>query len=195
MTPAADVQRYLSAAWQLMLGRREGLDGLDLSVDGFWNSFYAMIVAFPALVVGWVSLANQLGGAELGSRVSVLVRLGVIDFMAWTIPLALLAVVSKPAGIAHRYIPYVVASNWGSALLIWAMAPLSVAELVFPDTGGVLDLVSFVVFVTTLVLSWRLTRTSLDMGPAVAAAVFGGIFTVSLVLILGLQTALGLTAQ
>lgn len=190
MPSSAEIQQYFSGAWQLMLGRPEGLHRLDLTTDGFWNSFYAMIVSVPALAVGWVSLANRLGGPDLGDRVAMLLWLGTIDFLAWTVPLALLAAVARPAGFAHRFIPYVVASNWGSALLIWVMVPLSVVELVFPGASDLANALSLVAFVAVMVLAWRLTNASLGLGAGVASAVFGGTFVVSLVLILTLQPGL-----
>ena len=35
----------LTGAWRLMLGKADGLRLLDLSADGFWNSFFAIVVA------------------------------------------------------------------------------------------------------------------------------------------------------
>jgi hypothetical protein len=195
MPSGAEVQQYLSGAWRLMLGREDGLDRLDLSVDGFWNSFFAMIVSLPALAVGWVTVANRLGGAEFDSRLGVLARLGVIDFAAWVLPLAALALVARPAGIAHRFIPFVVASNWGSAVLIWLMVPVSVMELMFPGAVEATDAVALLVFIATLVLSWRLTRASLGMGATIASAVFIGVFAVSLAVVLTLQPLFGLSLQ
>ena len=61
MPPGDDIQKYLYGAWQLLLGRREGMKLLDLSADGFWNSFYAIVLALPAMFVGWVSVTNGFG--------------------------------------------------------------------------------------------------------------------------------------
>ena len=55
-----EVQQYLTGALRLMLGKADGLRMLDFSADGFWNSFFAMAVALPALMIGWVGLANEL---------------------------------------------------------------------------------------------------------------------------------------
>lgn len=195
MPSGSEIQLYLSGAWRLMLGREDGLDRLDLSVDGFWNSFFAMVVAVPALAVGWVSVANRIGGAEFEGRVAVLIRLASIDMIAWVAPVAALALVARPAGIMHRFVPYVVASNWGSALLIWFMAPVSVLELVFPGALQAIDALALVVLIASLVLAWRLTRSALGMGTAVASAVFAGTFFVSLIVVLSMQSMFGLSFQ
>lgn len=193
MPSGQDIQTYLGGAWRLMTGREDGLDRLDLSVDGFWNSFFAMVVAFPALTVGWVTLANRIGGTEVAGRFAVVLRLAVIDVAAWVLPIALLAVAVRHVGIAHRFVPYVVASNWGSALLIWLMLPASVLELLFPGATDATDALGLVVFIAALVLSWRLTRAAIGMGAAVATWVFCGMFVASLIVILTLQPLFGVT--
>ena len=45
-----------------------------------------------------------------------------------------------------------------------------------------------------MVLSWRMTNVAIGKGPAVATAVFAGMFLVSLVVLFVLQAAFGLTA-
>lgn len=191
MPSAEEIQRYLTGAWRLATGRTDGLAMLDISADGFWNSFFAIPVAFPALVVGWVSAANGLGGETFGGRLSVLLRLATIDLLTWVVPIALLAVLARPAGIAQRFVPYVVASNWASALFIWMMLPPAIVNLFWPAAQQVTVLVSLLIFGVTLVLSWRLTNAVLGMGAAMASAVFAGMFGASLAILLMLQALFG----
>lgn len=197
MPSGAEIQQYLHAAWRLMLGHEDGLRELDLSADGFWNSFYAMVVSVPALAVGWVTASNAANGpgSVLAERLSYVVRLAGIDAIAWVAPLLALALVARPAGIAHRFVPYVVASNWGSALLIWFMAPVSVIELVLPGASQLTALLALLVMIVSVGLAWRLTRASLGMGAGVASAVFFGTFVVSLGSLLALQAMFGLVPR
>ena len=111
MPSGENIQRNMTGAWQLLLGRPDGLRLLDISADGFWNSFFAMVVAVPALAVGWVAMANDAAAREMGSRLSILGRLALIDGLTWVLPLVALALIARLAGIADRYVPYVVASN------------------------------------------------------------------------------------
>jgi hypothetical protein len=60
MPPAEDIQQFLTGAWRLMMGKPDGIRLLDISADGFWNSFFAIVISLPALVVGWVAIANEL---------------------------------------------------------------------------------------------------------------------------------------
>ncbi|WP_144861332.1 transporter [Mesorhizobium sp. J18] len=197
MPPAEEIQRYLSGAWRLMMGRQDGLRMLDLTVDGFWNSFFAIIVALPALVVGWVAVANDSSLFDPGfaGRLALVIRLAIIDLGAWVLPIAVLALVARPAGIADRFVHYVVATNWASALTLWIMLPPALIRLFWPGATELVTLLSLGLFVVTLVLLWRLTNVAIGKGPAIATSVFCGMFVASLVALFVLQTLLGLSMQ
>lgn len=193
MPSADDIQTYLAGVWKLMNGRSEGLRQLDLSIDGFWNSFFAILVALPALGVGWVSFANELaGGDPFAYRLWILAKLAVVDMVSWVGPIIVFAAVAKPVGLVDRFVPYVVASNWASAAFAWLLLPPSLIDLFWPESVELTDLVSLVVVILTLVLAWRLTNTVIARGAAVATAVFFAMIAVSVTILLVLQPLLGL---
>ncbi|MBX3572799.1 MAG: transporter [Mesorhizobium sp.] len=192
MPSGDDIQAYLAGAWRLMMGKPDGVRALDVSADGFWNSFFAILVAFPALSVSWAALAAELSEDGLGSRYSILLRLAVIDVVAWVLPLLVLGLVARPAGILDRYPHFVVASNWASALLAWLMLPAGLLNLFAPEASDLNNTVSLVVFLAALVLSWRLTNAVLVKGAVVASAVFVGMVFAGIFLIVFLQGLFGL---
>jgi hypothetical protein len=195
MPSAENIQLYLTGAWRMMMGKADGLRLLDLSVDGFWNSFFAIVVALPALIVGWVGVANELSQLPaFGGKLSIVARLAVIDLATWVLPLLVLAAVASRAGIADRFVHLVVASNWASALIVWIMLPASLLGLFWPAASDASALLSLALFMLTMVLSWRMTNVAIGKGPAVATAVFAGMFLVSLIVLFVLQGAFGLTA-
>lgn len=187
-----DIQQYLTGAFRLMMGKPDGVRLLDVSADGFWNSFFAIVVALPALTVGWVAIANTAGDGAVGGRLSIVLRLGLIDVLSWVVPLVALAIVARPAGIAHRYVHYVVASNWASALIVWMMLPLALLNLFLPGLNQVVEAVSLLVFILAMVLVWRMTNAVLAKGPAVATGVFVFVLVISMALLIGLQGLFGL---
>lgn len=194
MPPLEDILRYLAGAWRMMNGKTDGLRAFDISADGFWTSFSAIPVALPALLVGWMGIANGFGGdaAVSESRLSIIARLALIDLGAWILPLAVLALVARPAGVGDRFAHYVIASNWGAALLVWATLPVSLLRL-FGGEGEFATLFSIAVFGVTLVLSWRLTNVAIGKGPAVASAVFTAMLFASVAVLVTLQALLGLS--
>ncbi|CAN0653798.1 Transporter [Nitratireductor aquimarinus] len=194
MPSFAEIQQYFAGVWRMMMGRSEGLRLLDLSADGFWNSFFAILVAFPPLVVGWVTISNELAGGEVvAARFALFNRLMVTDIATWVIPFAILALVARPAGIADRFVHYVVASNWASALFSWITLPAMLIRLFIPAAAELANLLTFIIFIGTLVLSWRLTNAAIGKGPAVASAVFAAMFAASLGVLFTFEGLLGLT--
>lgn len=195
MPPASEVQNYLAGAWRMMCGRTDGLELLDLSADGFWNSFFAILYAAPPMFLGWVVFerVNVLPGVEFfADRVSVIASLALVDLAGWLLPLLGLALVARPAGIAHRFVPYVVASNWGTVILSWLMLPVTLLRVVLPEAGSLTEFLAFVLFVAIIVLDWRLTNVAIARGPAVASMVYVGMLAASFAVLLVLQGLFGL---
>lgn len=188
-----DIQQYLGGAWQLMFGKADGLRRLDLSVDGFWNSFFAMVFALPPLLLMWIALANErmAEGSFRGPRSSLILAYGLIDFAAWILPLIGLAFAARPAGIADRLIAYVVSSNWASAIIAWIMLPIAFLTMFAPGSE-VTDMLLLIVFLATSAMMWRLTNAAIGKGPAVATGVFSAMLVASIATVVILSAVLGI---
>ncbi|MER9524619.1 transporter [Mesorhizobium sp. M0292] len=194
MLSVDETSSSLNGAWRLMLGKADGLRLLDLSADGFWNSFFAIVVAAPAMIVGWVGTANEIGDPNaFAGRLGMLIRLATVDLGSWLLPLFVLALVASRAGIGDRFVHYVVASNWASAITAWMLLPSALIRLFLPSGNPVAELVWLVLVVLSLVLSWRMTNAAIGKGAAVGSAVFAGMLVVSLAVLFGLVALLGIT--
>jgi len=196
MPSADEIQAGLTGAWRMMLGRSDGLSLLDLSADGFWNSFFAMIVALPPLFAMWTSFAVEASPAtaEFGHRMSLLLRMALIDFAAWVVPLVLLASVAARAGIRDRFVHYVVSTNWASGIIAWLLLPPVILRAFAPTATEVSALLSLIVFIASMVFFWRLTNVALAKGAAVATAIFSGMVVVSLAVVYALEWVLAIPA-
>jgi hypothetical protein len=194
LPPAGEVQRSLWGAWRMMMGHADGLRAMDLTVDGFWNSFFAIIVALPALAFSWHVAAGRLAAydGDPGERMSLVVRFAIVDLGSWILPLLALALLARRARIADRFVHYVVATNWASAVIIWIMLVPQIMRLIWPNAEDPITLVALVLFLLTLFLLWRVTNIAIGKGPAMGTAVFSGMFAGSLVVLFTLQPLLGL---
>jgi hypothetical protein len=193
MLSGDETHASLVGAWRLMFGKSDGLRLLNLSADGFWNSFFAIVVAAPALIVGWVELANEIGDPNaFAGRLGMLIRLATVDIGSWVLPLVALALVAPRAGIGGRFVHYVVASNWASAIIAWLMLPSALVRLFLSSASEISSGVSFVLFLLSMVLTWRMTNATIGKGAAVGTAVFVGMFVASLLVLFGLQALLGI---
>ncbi|MGN6466485.1 MAG: transporter [Rhizobiaceae bacterium] len=195
MPSAEEIQQYLYGTWRMMLGKSDGLRALDISVDGFWNSFFAIVIALPALVVNWVTIADSYGdmAQNLDDRFAIFMRLAVIDLAAWLLPLAAFAAIARRVRLADRYVHYVVASNWATAIIAWLMLPPAILLLFLPDATDTAWFLSMVIFIASQIFVWRLTNVAIGKGAATASAVYAGMFAASVAILLVLQWLLGLT--
>ena len=194
MPSSSDIQQYLLGSWRMMNGKADGIRLLDITADGFWNSFSAILVALPALIAGWVVLTNSVAPAAvpLATRLSIMLRLATVDIGAWVVPVIAFMAAARPAGLSDKVAQYVISSNWGTALIAWMMLPPALLRMFFPAADDVASAISIGLFVLSLVFDWRLTNTALGKGGGVATAVFGAMFVVSLVVLYLLQFVLGL---
>ena len=55
MGPFANLPANLSGAWDVMNGRAEGLNKFDLTIDGFWRSFGAIVLILPVALIALAS--------------------------------------------------------------------------------------------------------------------------------------------
>lgn len=194
MPTQEEIQRYVAGAWQMMItARPDGLRLLDISADGFWRSFWALLLALPPMFIAWVAAAPAYVTAEAG-KLSVVLRLGLIDFAVWLVPLVALALLARPIGMADRFAHFVISGNWGGAVIAWLLAPVSLLLLFVPEGegGGLLSLVAFVV---SLTLGWRLAHAALARDWIYTTGVFTGVIVLSLFIVFAMQSALGLVPQ
>ncbi|HHZ07734.1 MAG TPA: transporter [Rhizobiales bacterium] len=191
MADMSEIRRNLTGAWRLMTGRADGLRLLDISADGFWNSFYAIPVALPALAVGWLMTANGIA-ADGGGRLATLAALAVVDLSVWIVPVIVFVAAAPQFGLTNRVAHLVVAYNWGEALMNWLALPVALFLLVFDVSQQTSDALMLLTFIVLTVLGWRLVTTAIGRGAAVGSAVFGGLFVVSVVVLITLERLMGI---
>ncbi|MEJ8570889.1 hypothetical protein [Microbaculum marinum] len=186
MLDADDVQRGLSAAWQLFLGKRDAIRKFDTSFDGFWRSFAAVILVLPiyVLYVGAerrmiiAELPLDATFAELTFALTRLVAL-VLDWVAFPIVAFLLA---RPLGFAGRYVRLIVAFNWGGPIVsvIVALPAILYAFGIIPQFAA--SLLLFLALVLAVRFRFITAKAALDCGFGLAAGLVALEFLLSLVL-------------
>ena len=168
------ILNYFSGAAMLMSGRGEGLRRLNLSADGFWQSFSAILVALPPMALSWI----EFEGVERQDPVDDAGALTIYgahvfaDLLAWLLPIFVLIIIARRVGYARKVVPVVVATNWGGALLSWVFAPYWLLILAF-GPGGAMALIGLLVTIASIALTVRLIffATGRDMAGAAAITV------------------------
>lgn len=154
-----------------MLGRPEGLRRLDLSPDGFWTSFFAIPVALPPTALSWIayeSLPHPAAAVPVGWAL-VYGAHALADLLGWLLPVVVLMSTARWIGFSRKIVPLVIATNWGGALMTWAIAPYWLVLIATGD-GGVAAALGLLVSIASIVLTVRLVSTAIgrDLSAAVA---------------------------
>lgn len=165
MTEAwSELRSNLLGAWEIMWGRPQGLDRLDLSVEGFWRSFAAILLVVPfvglammterALVAASGEAPPPFTTSVLGANALALL----IDWLAFPLVFALLA---KPLGMADRYVPFIVARNWASAPVAAIGASIGAIGLIGTPPPALLFILAVAAISLMLRFSYVVARTAL----------------------------------
>lgn len=119
----------IRSAFDLFLGRRDALARFDMSVDGFWHSFRAMLYALPffaitAAVEHGLMLADSVVENASGAT---FITARIVDYgIDWVAMPTLLALFATRLGISRSYAPYVIVRNWA---LVVMSAPSALVAL------------------------------------------------------------------
>ncbi len=157
----AEIARYFTGAARLMSGRREGLALLDCTADGFWRSFAALVVALPPTILAWLeyeSVERAPFSPHL-SRFAVYGAHTLADLTSWLLPILILACVARPLGFSRKMVPFVVATNWGGALLAWVFSPFFLLLMVTGPSDAT-ALIGLFVAVASIALTVRLVANA-----------------------------------
>jgi hypothetical protein len=190
-----EVVRSLDGAWQLFLDRPNAIRRFDVSVDGFWRSFAAIVLvlpsyAFAALAERRVTLTDAIPDETFSDTLFVIdgaLSLG----LDWIMLPLLLAVAARRLGVARNYVAFVVARNWCTVI---AALPFGVIGLLFLlDVIGT-EAANFLSLVTLFVVlrySYLVARRALGVSVALAGGLVVFDFVLSLTIALTVGGLLG----
>ena len=153
-----EVSGYLAGVFKMVKGDPAGLQGLDLSMGGFWRSFWALIYSIPAYCAIWAVERRMRLQAdpslELGA--SAFARDFVAEILNVAAVLLVVALLARPMGIADRYVQWVVSTNWLTLPVFYVLASIYLAASSM--AGG--DLVALIAFFLSLVVYFRVYRVA-----------------------------------
>jgi hypothetical protein len=164
MPSYAEIERALQGAWLLARGETRGMGLFDLSVEGFWKSFAAALLAAPAYLLVLLEQYAVLGRPEhLAGTVAAEILAYACGWLAFPVAAAFL---TRLLGLGGRYVPLVVASNWGAMLQIGLYTVVVLVSLILPGEPRTLLLLAATAAV--LVYQWFVIRTALETSGGIA---------------------------
>jgi hypothetical protein len=157
----SEIRLALLGTLRLARGDRSGLSFFDRSLDGFWRSFRAAVIAYPLYLI-LLSMRLTVGEWERSGGLLIITVETIAYVIAWTaFPLVML-VITQRIGRPHRFFDFMVPYNWSqvpqSALFVLAG---------FESESGVLgaepsQAIQIAAAVAVLVYEWFIARIALD---------------------------------
>jgi len=171
--PAAawlEVRLALFGALRLAKGDRGGLSCFDRSLDGFWRSFRAAVIAYPLYLILLMMRVTVIEWQRSGGWYIVTVET-IAYVIAWVaFPLAMITV-TRWIDRTHRFFDFMVPYNWSqlpqSALFVLVGLEAE-SGVLGTQLAQVIDLAAAI---AVLVYEWFIARVSLETTASAAAFV------------------------
>ena len=176
-----EIVRSLFGAFRLARLDGRGMGYFNLSIEGFWRSFFAAAIVAPGdALLGAQKLAT--GPAAVDPAVAVLIEAAAYALSWIAFPVAAVFLTTL-LGLSRNYVPLIVAANWAEVLQFAAFLVVMLATVLLPS--GVRGPVLVAVIGAILAYEWFVARTALETTGGVAV----GIVLVDLVLGVGINVA------
>lgn len=179
MPDRAEIVSSLEGAWRLARLDRSGMTYFNLSVAGFWRSFFAAILVAPGYAVLVAQKLAESGAASPEAAPSVaaagepaVVWTVVVQTLTYAMSWALFpiaaAIITWLLSLSRFYVALIVAGNWAAVLQMGAFIGVLALGYVLPA-----PLAPFLITLVTggiLFYQWFVVRTALQTGGGVALA-------------------------
>lgn len=183
MPPRAEVAGAIVGAFRLLLFDAQALARFNLTVEGFWRSFFAAVLIAPFFaLMAALELKGRLGGTSVAWVVAVEFGAYVVG---WTIYPLLMVYVTRLLGLSHNYVPYIIVFNWGSVVRIAAFFPLIAIGSTGLVPSSAMATLMVVAILVALGYHWIVARVALGASAATTLGLVVLEFLLSLLLDLG----------
>ena len=161
-----EVTRSIHGAWRIARMDPDALDYFDLTIDGFWRSFAALLVVAPFYIIFLIlNYGNQAGlelptGPVVSTEFYVAVKL-VAYIIGWLAFPLIMVPISRLLDLSQNYVPYIIVWNWSNVLVMAAILP---TVLLFPpaaQTGAAAKMVLIGAQIAMLFYGYLVARAGL----------------------------------
>lgn len=164
MPDREEVLSALYGAYRLAWFDASGMTHFNLTVDGFWRSFFAAVLVAPAYAI--------LVGMELSAEAEdfnlalVFLTEGIGYILAWCAFPLIAIVLTRLLGLDRNYVALIVAVNWSAVLQTAAFLAVLLLGLIVPE--GLATLLVTLTTLAILIYQWFVIRTALETTGGIA---------------------------
>ncbi|MFP6706517.1 MAG: hypothetical protein VCE75_10895 [Alphaproteobacteria bacterium] len=161
-----EVTRSIHGAWRVARMDPDALDYFDLTIDGFWRSFAALLVVAPFYIIFLILNYGNQAGLELptapvvSTEFYVAVKL-VAYIIGWLAFPLIMVPILRLLDLSQNYVPYIIVWNWSNVLVMAVILP---TVLLFPpaaQTGAAAKMVLMGAQIATLFYGYLVARAGL----------------------------------
>src|SRR5919108_399183 len=165
-----EVRFALVGVLRLARGGRGGLSCFDRSIDGFWRSFRAAVIAYPLYLILLTMKVTVAEWQKSGGLWIVSVET-IAYVIAWSAFPLIMVTVTRWLDRAHRFFDFMVPYNWSQLpqTALFALVGLEAESGVFGAPSG--QAVEVVAAIAVLVYEWYIARVALDIAAVAAVLV------------------------
>ncbi|MEO1747618.1 MAG: hypothetical protein AAFR27_03195 [Pseudomonadota bacterium] len=164
---------HCECALRIVRGDPSALEDMDISTDGFWRSFQAIIVALPATFFTRVIFGQDLiSEGVVGSVFSLVGSQAIIDIILWILPIIALAMALPPLGLGKNYTGLIIARNWLSAVVAYIVAAIALVYMLAPvEASSFVALLFLAIIMVSIWMFLRVTIAALPQNRSIAYAI------------------------
>jgi len=159
-----EITGYMIGIAEMARDDRRGLARLDLTVRGFWRSFWVIVYTLPAQIYFWMLDRSRFleANPEQTAGAGFIIRSFVDELVALIASLAVIGLLARPLGMSDRFVQWVIAANWLSlpAVYFAAFVAMATALLGMPDGGAFWIMLAALIGI--LIISFRVYRVALN---------------------------------
>lgn len=170
LPPSAEIISAIKGLGLLLRGDARALLCYDLSLDGFWRSFWLPLVLLVAYALVMQPTAVELAAFD-DDHVFYMLSQALKFLLGWVVYFALIAGISRIFGLGERFGIFVILYNWAQAITTAASLPILAGA-----GWGLLPASVLTGWSTALLLAWlyivvRVARHGLGATLSLALAV------------------------
>lgn len=162
------VIRHIYGVWRLARLDPSGMGCFDVSIGGFWRSFFAAVVVAPfyaALVIPRV--AHEIAaGVDVSLFIGVELMVYAVGWAAFPIVMVLLA---RLLSLEAAYVPYIIAYNWSAVVQVGVFLPVTLLSESAVLSEGVSGLLVMIAVLAIWAYQWFIARVALGTTAFTAA--------------------------
>jgi hypothetical protein len=154
----------LFGSWALLRGKQPPAFAYIVSVQGFVQSFAAILFVAP---VFWIIVQSEAQfliaqGEDASGAANLTLRLLALS-LEWALFPILMALVAYEMGLKQSYIPYIIAYNWGSVFAVVSFGLFAALGLAGLISLEMLSLVYLGLTIATFVMRYHMARKILGV--------------------------------